>query len=138
MILDLENVSDSNVMPMGEYVATVSDVEIKTSKNGDDYLALTFNTSSGNLWENFNVWHSAEKTRNFSLSFLKKLLSAANVKLKFESKEDLRDSLLGAKVLVQVGHKTDEFGTKAKINGYKPAGLAGNYAPVSDPNMIPF
>jgi len=119
-MFDLSQVQDSQIVPQGTYNATIAKVEFKESKSsGKEYLNITFKTDAGNVYNILNVFHDKEQVKNIALAELKRLLKAIKqTELKFESKEQLANTLQGAQMKITVKHRTDSYGTKATISGY--------------------
>ena len=130
---DLTEVKTFDIVPQGTHTATVSKVEFKESKAGAEYLNLALKTDAGNVFVLMNINHPKEEVRNIALAELKRLLTAAKFSsLKFESKEQLAEVLENARFNITVKHKTDDYGTKAVVSGYKECTV-----PV-DADSIPF
>lgn len=120
---DLETIKadDFGIVPAGQHTASIVDVKFKESKAGAEYLSLMFKTDKGNVFNIMNVNHPTEQVRNIALAELKRLIGTCGITTyKFDSKEALANALQGAKCDITVKHKTDDYGTKAVISGYKP------------------
>lgn len=132
-MFDLTEVKEYDIVPQGTHTATVSKVEFKESKAGAEYLNLTLSTEAGNVFVIMNINHPSEKVKNIALAELKRLLTAAKFStLKFESKQQLAEALEGARFNITVKHKTDDYGTKAVVSGYKECNVP------ADAGNIPF
>ena len=132
-MFDLSEVKAFDIVPQGTHTATVTKVEFKESKSGSEYLNLTLKTDSGNVFVIMNINHPKEEVKNIALAELKRLLTAAKFStLKFESKEQLAEALENARFNITVKHKTDDYGTKAVVSGYKECNVP------ADASVIPF
>jgi hypothetical protein len=118
-MFDLNQVQEFQIVPEGTHNASITKVEFKESKAGSEYLNITFKTDAGNVYNILNVFHDKEQVKNIALAELKRLLKAIKqTELKFESKEQLANTLQGAQMKITVKHRTDSYGTKATISGY--------------------
>jgi len=125
-MLDLEKVKDEDVVPDGWYNCYIEKAEFKESPtSGAEYLNLMIKLIGGEygnrvVWNILNIFHPNEQPRNISLRELKKMLAASDINnLKFESNEDLLDAVLACRFQVKLSNKTDDFGKKNIVKGYK-------------------
>mgnify|MGYP000426721217 CR=1 FL=1 len=87
-------------MPAGWYQATLSNFIMKTSKTGQEYLNVEFQTEKGKVWYNLNILHSKEQVRNIAAEQLARLCMAAGFR-SIKNPEN-PEELLGAKVKILV------------------------------------
>ena len=112
----------------GEHIAVLREVEEKSSSNGNDMLAVTFEVTKGTstgakLYDNFVLTEKA-------LWKLKGYLEVVGVKADGKIVVDL-DKLVGKACIISVSHEEYNGNTKARIDGYKKL-EAKAAAPVED------
>jgi len=149
-MFDLTDVSsEDNYAPItdGTYPAYVEKADFRESKAGTEYLNLQFKIfgerSAGRVFFNImNVFHEKEQVRNIALGELKRMFSASGITdMKFNSKEELLESVLTCRMQVKLGNKTDSYGTKNVIKGYSKLEESDNDILGSggmDSNDVPF
>ena len=126
MNFDLTEVKDEfELLPEGTYPAYVDKAEWKTSKAGADYLNIMFKTINENrvVFNMYNLTHPTDKARNIALSDLKKLFLASGKpedSMKALSKEGIVALALQCRCQIVVGKRTDDWGEKNIVKGYKP------------------
>lgn len=109
-------------IPAGDYVATVTDSEIKPNKAGTgEYLSLSFRIEDGDhagrfVWANLNLVHPNEKAVQIARAELAGLCKAVGV-LNPKDSADLHN----IPVLIRVVLDKDRDGNPRNvIKGYKP------------------
>ena len=103
----------------GDYPAAIVAADTKTSKAGDEYLIIQFDLGTGgNLWQNFNLWHS---TSEKAVQIAKQELNEMGVALGIPRIGDT-DELISKRLILKVGTEPaqGEWPAKNKIVGYKP------------------
>ncbi|MFZ8934073.1 MAG: DUF669 domain-containing protein [Bacteriovoracaceae bacterium] len=145
MMFDLTNVEESNgefkALPAGTYPAFVDGLEKRTSKTGNDYLAVRFKTFGENhanrtLFTNFNIWHANAKPKEIALSQVKSLLKASGVtEFKFKDENEFLDAIATARCTIKINNYTDAtYGEKNDIKGYLPL----DETAITETSDIPF
>jgi len=130
-MLDLRNhepQQDFAPMPAGNYCAEVKSVEIKTSQNNTEYLAVCVEITENNfqgrlLFENINLWHEKEQVRNIAKSTIVSMMLSSGIgreQMSFPDRQALIDCLYVCKnFIVRLGIKDDpEHGKQNKVKGY--------------------
>ena len=103
----------------GDYPAAIVEADTKPTKAGDQMLIIQFDLGSGgNLWQNFNLWHS---TSEKAVEIAKQELNEMGVALGIPRIGDT-DELIGKRLILKVGTEPakDDWPAKNKIVGYKP------------------
>jgi hypothetical protein len=132
---DFKNVSfEGGIVADGEYNSTIEKAEWKVSKAGPEYLNLTFKILEGNhtgkfVFNMYNLFNTNEQAKNIALQDMKRLLVAVGVDAGGMSKESLVSSILGKQILLKVGNRTDDYGLKNIVKGYKKATLSEQSLP---------
>lgn len=110
-------------VPAGDYVATVTDSEIKANKaRTGEYLSLTFQIAEGEhngrfVWANLNLVHPNEKAVQIARAELAGLCKAVGV-LNPKDSADLHNR----PVLIRVAVEKDRDGNPRNVvKGFKPA-----------------
>ena len=110
-------------VPAGDYVATVTDSEIKPNKAGTgEYLSLSFRIEDGDhagrfVWANLNLVHPNEKAVQIARAELAGLCKAVGV-LNPKDSADLHN----IPVLIRVVLDKDRDGNPRNVvKGFKPA-----------------
>ena len=122
-MIDLTNVKTGDeILPAGEYQATITNAESKETKIGSNvYWRVEFTINDGEfegkkVFTNFNVVHTNEVAQRIALQNLAKLVRASNGPLKIEEPEQL----LGLSMTIITMVKNDEsYGENAEIKSYK-------------------
>lgn len=136
-LLDLTNVSENGIED-GDYVATVSHAEVKSTKNGDgEYIKVCFETDKGQkIYHNFNIKNKSEKAAQIGLGQLKTFLRVSGK----SNPNNLGGvaELMGLKALIKVKNEdAGDYGMQTRIKNFKPA--TGAAVASSGPeNAVPF
>lgn len=118
----VEPAGDRSVLPAGEYLAAIAKSEVKETKNGSGrYINLEFEVMDGpakgrRFWTMLNLWNANQQTVEIAQRALSSICHAIG-KLRVSDTEELH----GAPMLVRLGVKTDSYGEKNDVKGYKPA-----------------
>jgi hypothetical protein len=115
---DVSGGGDWPLLKDGDYPASIVGAEAKLSKAGDTYLQIQFDLGSGNLWQNFNLWHTtSEKAQQIA----RQELNEMGVALGLPRIGDT-DELIAKRLILKVGTEPaqGEWPAKNKIVGYKP------------------
>lgn len=128
-----EGMSDRSVLPPGEYVAAICKADLKEAKtgNGNAYVNLEFEVKDGAMsgrrfWTMLNLWNSNAQAVEIAQRELTSICHATG-RLRVAD----TDELLGIPMLIKVGVKTDSYGEKNEVKGYKPL----NGAPMPQGNQ---
>lgn len=118
--LDMSEAQDFSPVPVGTFQARISDVQLKTSKAGNGYAAVTFE-----LWGNVNaasvvngrkLWLNAPYSGKGAGIFKGLFEAATRERLASNLLELDTDALLGKDVVVTVKHELDPNGvTVARV-----------------------
>ena len=112
-------------IPAGVYVAQITDSEIKESKAGHEYLALTFEVLDGEfkgrkLWDNLNLSNPNETTKQIAERTLSSIVrSAFGHPAAIRDSSELHNKPLKVRVVIQ---KDEQYGDKNQIKGYEAVG----------------
>lgn len=143
-MLDFTKSYETNtILPDGWYEARVELAEYKTSKNtGVDYLNIMFKTDKNQtVFNMYNIFNKSDIARNIAMGAVKLILEFQGYdvsKLGDISKEKLLELLNnGGPLQIELGNKTDDFGTKNTIKKYKASANRTISAPIKD-SSIPF
>lgn len=128
--------ADFSALPAGDYPAMITASEWKTSKSGDQYLALTLQVIEGHhsgrfLWHNLNIMSSSAKAQDIAQRELSAICRATG-KMKISDSAELHDHPVIIKVAYIAAQDDGNGGTwpeKNQIRQWKPAGAAA--APVT-------
>ncbi len=111
----------STTLPDGDYTATITAAQKKTSKAGNDYLNVTFKVTNGvktvTVWEILNLWNPNEKAKEIALETLT-AITDAGVGEGVQIKDS--DELIGMRMGVTV--ETEEntgYAPKNRIEAYQ-------------------
>lgn len=108
-------------VPIGLYVARITDIEQRESAAGNDMIAVIYEIASGE-WKGRNLWDYVVLTDNAAWKlrqFLEAIGAVADGKKQKGTLE--LESLIGTLVQVRTKHQTDsEFGTRAKVGSVLP------------------
>lgn len=131
MSYDLSNVkSDYTLLDKGDYEVIVDLIEIKTASTGTEYINITYKVRDdveqefkGRLI--FETIFKEKGTEFFNRVRLTKLIKAThpeNAPLQFESIDEILESIVGKKLVVNVNSKYDEYmdADKNYVAFYKP------------------
>ena len=117
-----EQMGDHSVLPAGEYLAAIAKSEIRDAKTaGNRYINLEFEVMDGvargrRFWTMLNLWNSNAQAVEIAQRELNSICHAVG-KLRISDTEELH----GLPMLVKVGVKSDSYGEKNDVKGYKPA-----------------
>lgn len=120
--VDPSEARDFEVLPAGEYAAAIVKSEKRDSKSGGAYINLEFEIYDGEakgrrVWTMLNLWNANAQAVEIAQRDLSAICHAVG-KLRVSNTEALH----GIPMLINVGQKTDSYGTKNVIKGYKPMG----------------
>lgn len=116
-----EGMSDRSVLPAGEYAAAIAKAERKEAKTaGNAYINLEFEVTDGpargrRFWTMLNLWNSNTQAVEIAQRELTSICHAVG---KLQVRDT--DELLGVPMLVKLGVKSDSYGEKNTVTGYKP------------------
>jgi len=119
--LDLSDVEDDDLVPVGTYNMMVEKIEDRESRSGGRYLNVMFSITGPSyvgrkIFSMFNYENSNPVAESIGKSELKKLGKAVGVK----DLNSLRPSqLLEKECSAQVGKKSDDYGDKNILKGFK-------------------
>lgn len=117
-----EQMRDRSVLPAGEYLAAIAKSEVRDAKTaGNRYINLEFEVMDGvargrRFWTMLNLWNSNAQAVEIAQRELNSICHAVG-KLRISDTEELH----GLPMLVKVGVKSDSYGEKNDVKGYKPA-----------------
>ena len=109
-----------DALPAGEYIAAIVKSEKRDAKTqGNAYINLEFEVMEGQaagrrFWSTLNLWNSNAKAVEVAQRELNSICHAAG-RLRVQSTEELH----GIPMRVTLGQKTDDYGTKNTVKGYK-------------------
>lgn len=127
-MLDLTNVPEESfpILEPGLYPFMATEVEIKKSQGGHDYLNLRLQCTapdqpSANVFDIISLWHPDEKVKGMAMSRLKGFLVSAGFKdFRFQDKHDLISKIKGAHVWGNVKiEKSEGYADKNKVTFYQ-------------------
>lgn len=117
-----ETMGDTSVLPAGEYVAAIVKSERREAKagNGNAYINLEFEVQDGDkqgrrFWTMLNLWNSNSTAVEIAQRELNSICQAIG-RLRVGDSEELH----GVPMIVKLGVKSDSYGEKNVIKGYKP------------------
>lgn len=124
--VDFSDTETQAVLPEGDYLLEVEDVEQKTSDNsGNDYLALTFKVAEGKF-KGKKVWHNCSLQPQ-ALFNLRGVLEALGFEVPQGSMELDPADLIGEKCGAAVAHEVYEGKKKARaVEFFSPDELDGD------------
>lgn len=111
-------------IPVGDYVAIISNSEEKTTKAGDgSYVKLEFTILEGKyegrkLWENLNLNNRSEEVVKIARATLSSICRALSILRPVQDSIELHDQPLIIKVGVEKRKDTGEM--QNRIKAYKP------------------
>lgn len=111
-------------IPVGDYVAIISNSEEKTTRAGDgSYVKLEFTILEGKyegrkLWENLNLNNRSEEAVKIARATLSSICRALSILRPVQDSIELHDQPLIIKVGVEKRKDTGE--TQNRIKAYKP------------------
>lgn len=137
--MDLSNVQEmqeNSPIPPGEYNIKIIGSEYKESRSGNGgYLRMQYKVMDGafagrSVFDNLNLWHSEQKTREISQSRLKAIAKA----IRHPNPSFIRntDEFIGHQMSIRVSVKDDFNNVKA----YKESTIQPS-VPQSQPQMPP-
>ncbi len=114
-------IADCGPFPAGDYHAIVKKATRKTSKTGNDYLALELEVNNGvrkeYVFDNLNIWHPNPRVAMFAKNTLRELSNAA---LGEGVAAQDTDDFVGKKVCVTLTLETQiGYGEQNRAVGYK-------------------
>lgn len=117
-----QGMAERDALPPGEYPAAICKADRKEAKsgNGNAYVNLEFEVTDGPMktrrfWSMLNLWNDNPQTVEIAQRELTSICHATG-RLRVGD----TDELLGIPMLVKVDVKTDSYGTKNVVKGYKP------------------
>lgn len=134
----VEPQGDRSVLPAGEYIACIVKSEVRDAKTaGNRYINLEFEVFDGQakgrrFWTMLNLWNSNAQAVEISTRELSSICHAAG-KLRVSDTEELH----GIPMLVKLAVKTDSYGEKNEVKGYKPMNGGAPTASASAPAAAP-
>ena len=121
---DASNVepADFTALPTGDYAVVITDSEFKNSRQGSQYLALTFQVIEGqgkgrNLWHNLNLSHPSQKAQDIAQRELSAICRAVG-KMAIQDSAELHNIPL--RVHVAYVPAKDEFPEGNRIKKWMP------------------
>ena len=127
----VEPASERGVLPAGEYLAAIAKSDVRDAKTGggNRYINLEFEVMDGpakgrRFWTMLNLWNSNAQTVEIAQRELSSICHACG-KLRVSDTEELH----GIPMLIRLGVKTDSYGEKNEVKGYKPTGGAAPVQP---------
>lgn len=121
---DWDEIEEQNFepLPAGWYDMMVTESEMKTSKAGNDYLAITLsgiadNCTNKKVFMNLNLFHHNETVSRIAQQQLKQLCQAAGVERPKDSSE-IHDIPVLVKLVIE---EDENYGAKNIAKGFKPA-----------------
>lgn len=135
--VDFSDTETQAVLPEGDYLLEVEDVEQKTSDNsGNDYLALTFKVAEGKF-KGKKVWHNCSLQPQ-ALFNLRGVLEALGFEVPQGSMELDPADLIGEKCGAAVAHEVYEGKKKARaVEFFSPDELDGDAEDEEDEEEAP-
>jgi hypothetical protein len=126
--VQVEEDSSFDLLPKGQYAATITDTEMRTTQSGanagTDYIVFVYTVdgpthADRKLWDNCYFFHQG-KAGQIAQQQLAKMCNALG-------KAGANDpaEFVGAKLLIDVGiekSKDPQYGDKNRIYGYHPVG----------------
>ena len=128
-----EGMSERSVLPAGEYAAAIAKADRKEAKTaGNAYINLEFEVTDGpakgrRFWTMLNLWNSNVQAVEIAQRELTSICHAVG---RLQVRDT--DELLGIPMLVKLGIKSDSYGEKNTVTGYKPL----NGAVASQPAQV--
>lgn len=117
-----ETMGDNSVLPAGEYVAAIVKSDLRQSKKNpnNSYINLEFEVQDGEkqgrrFWTMLNLFNENDTAVEIAQRELNSICQACG-KLRVNDSEDLH----GIPMLVKLAVKTDSYGDKNEVKGYKP------------------
>jgi hypothetical protein len=143
-MIDLSNVKlESDVVPAGEYLVTLTEAQVKETKSGTgEYISAKLRINAGEhegrfIFTTFNIKNDNAQAVQIGLQQLKGFMKAAGfTDFVVKSVTDLE----GATATAVVKNKTDDYGEKAVVSYFKPATktATATTASTTNPSDIPF
>lgn len=118
-------------LPAGEYPVIISASEMKTSKKGDQYLALTVDVVDGafkgrKVFANLNIHNSNEDAKKIAKVALADICRAVGV-LHPKDSSELHNKVLVAKISIRP--ETESFPASNDVKRWMPAARVAKPAP---------
>lgn len=130
----VEPQGDRSVLPAGEYLAAIAKSEARDAKTpGNRYINLEFEVIDGpaqgrRFWTMLNLWNSNQTAVDIATRELSSICHACG-KLRVSDTEELH----GIPMLVKLSVKTDSYGEKNEVKGYRPASGGGHVTSAPQP-----
>ena len=128
-----ETMETRDALPAGEYIAVIAKSEKRgPNDKGNSYVNLEFEVTDGaasgrRFWSMLNLWNSSAEAVEIAQRELNSICHAVG-RLRVNSSEELH----GIPMRVTLGQKTDSYGTKNVVKGYKPLnGASASSAPAA-------
>lgn len=118
---NVEPAGERGALPAGEYIAAIAKSDVRDAKTmGNRYINLEFEVMDGpakgrRFWSMLNLWNSNAQAVEIAQRELSSICHACG-KLRVADTEELH----GIPMLIRLGTKTDSYGEKNEIKGYKP------------------
>lgn len=113
-----------SVIPAGKYVATITDSELKSTRDGQgQYLQLTFQVADGQyarrlIWDRLNLVNRNQQAVDIAKKDLAKICRALKLDI-IQDSEELHGKPI--KIDVKVRPASGNYGESNEIGGYYPA-----------------
>jgi len=107
-------------IPEGDYKVEIVNSQVKTSKSGNKYLALTLRVVEGDhakkiIFDHFNLFHPNAKVKAIALDKLGKLTEMVGLGSELKNASDLKDKVVNARIVI----RTDiNYGDQNKVQYY--------------------
>ena len=112
-------------LPAGWYSATINKAELKPTKDGTgQYIAIRYDitgpTHQGRVvFGNVNIRNKSEKAEEIGRAQLGDIMRSVGLKQVSDT-----DQLVGGSLQIKLEIKTDDYGTKNEVKGFKASGDA--------------
>ena len=119
-----EKMNDFSAIPAGDYIAQIKNDEIKESKTGAKYLALSWEILDGQyagriIFDNLNLWHSKQQVQAIAQGAMNAICIAAGFPNGVKDSGELHRKA----ILLKVAVKTDKtYGDQNTIKKYSAYG----------------
>lgn len=114
------NTGDFQPLPAGWYSATINKAEIKPTKDGTgQYIAIRYDitgpTHQGRVvFGNINIRNKSEKAEEIGRAQLGDIMRSLGLRQVSDT-----DQLVGGNLQIKLDIKTDDYGTKNEVKGFK-------------------
>lgn len=141
------NTGDFEPLPAGWYSASITQADLKTTKAGNgNYISVRFDitgpTHQGRVvFTNLNIRNPNPKAEEIGRQQLGEIMRAIGLPAVNDT-----DQLLGGNCQIKLAIKTDDYGTKNEVKGYKaiigavppaPSTMSQTQAPQAAPQAAP-